>query len=55
MRTLAVTVLVLFCFVSFGCAVRLQPAQQGEWSNFHNDKNRISEDARKSGEHPAER
>ena len=33
-------------FVSAGCAPRLQPAVQGEWSNVHNDKDKISENAR---------
>lgn len=55
MRTLALMALAVFSLVSLGCAVKLQPAQQGEWSNFHNDKDKVSADARKSAEHPAER
>jgi hypothetical protein len=27
----------------------LQPSVQGEWSNFHNDKNKVSKDAREEG------
>jgi hypothetical protein len=30
----------------------LQPPQQGEWSNFHNDKHQVSKDARESSEKP---
>lgn len=45
--------------VSIGCngpdGVHLQPPLQGEWSNFHNDKNQVSMDARKSQEKPAEK
>jgi len=46
MRIVALIVVAVFSFLSLGCAVRLQPSVQGEWSNFHNDKNKISKDAR---------
>ena len=36
---------ILLCAV-MGCGPRLQPAVQGEWSNVHNDKDKVSEDAR---------
>jgi len=55
MRTLALLALATFCLATIGCAVRLQPSQQGEWSNFHNDKDKVTADARKAPEHPAER
>ncbi len=51
MRILAVIVVVIFSILSVGCTadgVMLQPAQQGEWQNFHNDKKQISKDARES-------
>jgi len=38
-----------------GCTadgVMLQPPVQGEWSNFHNDKNQVSKDAREPAEKP---
>ena len=55
MRKLAVAVLVVFCFLSVGCAVQLQPPQQGEWDNFHSDKHKVSADAKPSAEkQPAE-
>jgi hypothetical protein len=46
MRIFAAIVVAIFLFVSAGCATRLQPAVQGEWSNVHNDKDKISENAR---------
>jgi hypothetical protein len=60
MRTLAVLVIGLASIVSVGCngpdGVHLQAPLQGEWSNFHNDKNQVSMDARKSPEkQPAEK
>ncbi len=30
----------------------LQPPQQGEWSDFHNDKHQVSKDVRESAEKP---
>jgi hypothetical protein len=53
MRILSVIVLATFCFVSLACGVRLQPAVQGEWSNFHNDKDKISQNARPEAEKPS--
>ena len=38
--------------LSVGCAVILQPAQQGEWSNFHDEKDKVSKDAQPSTEKP---
>lgn len=55
MRTLAVIVIAIFSFLTVGCTadgVMLQPPLQGEWSNFHNDKNQVSNDARESTEKP---
>jgi hypothetical protein len=44
MRILAAIVLVTFSILSVGCAVILQPAQQGEWSDFNNPKYKVSKD-----------
>jgi hypothetical protein len=55
MRILAVIVVAIFSILSVGCTedgVMLQPPVQGEWSNFHNDKNQVSVDARESTEKP---
>jgi hypothetical protein len=55
MRILAVIVLAFFSILSVGCTedgVMLQPPLQGEWSNFHSDKNPVSRDARESTEKP---
>ncbi len=55
MRILALIVVVIFSFLSVGCTsegVMLQPAVQGEWQNFHNDKHQVSRDARESAEKP---
>lgn len=55
MRILAVIVVAIFSILSAGCTaegVMLQPPVQGEWSNFHNDKNQVSKDARESAEKP---
>ena len=49
MRILAVIVVAIFSMLSVGCnseGVRLQPPLQGAWSNFHNNKNQVSPDAR---------
>jgi hypothetical protein len=48
MRILAVIVLAIFSILSVGCTsegVMLQPPLQGEWSNFHNDKHKVTKDA----------
>jgi hypothetical protein len=60
MRIFAVLVLGLVSILSVACdapdGVHLQPAVQGEWSNFHNDKHQVSMDVRKSPEkQPAEK
>jgi hypothetical protein len=55
MRFLAVIVVAIFSLLSVGCTsegVMLQPPQQGEWSNFHNDKHQLSKDAKESTEKP---
>jgi hypothetical protein len=55
MRILAVIVVAIVSILSAGCTadgVMLQPAQQGEWSNFHNDKHQVSKDAKESAEKP---
>jgi hypothetical protein len=53
MRILPAIVLVVLCLTSMGCAVRLQPAQQGEWSNFQDANHKVSKDAATSAEKPA--
>jgi hypothetical protein len=48
MRILAVLVVAIFSILSVGCTaegVMLQPPVQGEWSNFHNDKHKVTTDA----------
>ncbi len=55
MRTLAILAVAIFSLLSVGCTddgVMLQPPQQGEWSNFHNDKYQVSKDVRESTEKP---
>jgi hypothetical protein len=55
MRILAVIVVAIFSVLSVGCTsdgVMLQPPQQGEWSNFHNDKHQVSQDAREKADTP---
>jgi hypothetical protein len=53
MRILAIAVIAVFCFLSAGCDVILQPAVQGEWSDFQSDKHKVSNDAKESAEQPA--
>jgi len=57
MRNLALIVLAVFAFLSTAChgpdGVMLQPPLQGEWSNFHNDKDQVSQDARPEKPAPA--
>ena len=59
MRIFAVMVLAIFSILSVGCTsdgVMLQPPVQGEWSNFHSDKHKISGDARdEAAKPPAEK
>jgi hypothetical protein len=55
MRILAVIVLAIFSILSVGCTsegVMLQPPQQGEWRDFHNDQHKVSKDAKESAEKP---
>ena len=52
MRKLPLLVLATFSFITIGCDVKLQPALQGEWSNVHNDKDKISKDARPHEDKP---
>lgn len=46
MRAFALVLLAVFFLVSVACGPILQPAAQGEWSNVHSDKDKVSEDAR---------
>ena len=55
MRILSAIGLVAFLLASVGCEVIRQPAQQGEWSDFHNEKAKVSADARPAPEKPAEK
>lgn len=58
MRILGAIVLAIFSILSVGCTdegVMLQPPVQGEWSNFHNDKNQVSKDVREAEKAPAQK
>jgi len=37
---------VVLLFACVGCGVVIQPAQQGEWSNYHDQKAQVSDNAR---------
>ena len=52
MRIFAVIVLGIVSLLSVGCAVRLQPSVQGEWSNLQDSKHKISKDALPEAEKP---
>jgi hypothetical protein len=55
MRILAVIVIAIFSMLSVGCTsegVMLQPPVQGEWSNFHSDKDKVTRDAKDEGKKP---
>lgn len=56
MRMLSVALLVIFSLVSIGCAVTLQPSQQGEWSgsSFHNPNHKVTKDVREAKKSPDE-
>jgi len=54
MRILVTILVIVFSLVSLGCGPVLQPPVQGEWSNFHNDKDKVSKDARVEEPKPAE-
>ncbi len=53
MRICAAILVAVFLLVSIGCAARLQPAVQGEWSNVHNDKDKVSQNARPETSKPS--
>ena len=60
MRILAALAVITLSLLSAGCepgGILLQPAQQGEWANFHSDNHKISQDAKPapSPEKPAEK
>jgi len=51
MRMLVLIVVAISSLLSVGCTsegVMLQPAQQGEWSNFKNDQHKISKDVKEA-------
>jgi hypothetical protein len=50
MRICAAILVAVFFIFSLACGPRLQPAVQGEWSNVHNDKGKVSENARTTPE-----
>jgi hypothetical protein len=55
MRILALIVIAIFSLLSVGCTsegVMLQPPLQGEWSNFHNDKDKLTVDAKDEAKKP---
>lgn len=53
MRVCAAILLAIFVLVSVGCEPKLQPAAQGEWSDVHNDKDKVTQDAKPDAEKPA--
>ena len=53
MRISVAIPVALFFVVSVGCGPKLQPAVQGEWSDVHDDKDKVSENARPEAEKPA--
>lgn len=55
MRIVSGIVLLAFALLSVGCAVTLQPSQQGEWSDTHSDKHKVSKDAEPAHEKPVEK
>jgi len=54
MRILLAILVIVLALVSLGCGPVLQPPVQGEWSNFHNDKAKVTKDARAEEPKPAE-
>ena len=50
MRIFAVIAIAIFSLLSAGCDVRLQPSQQGEWSDYHDNAHKVTNDVT----HPAE-
>jgi hypothetical protein len=52
MRIFALIVVAIFSFLSLGCALKLQPSAQGEWSSYHDSKDKISKDARPQEKQP---
>jgi hypothetical protein len=53
MRICALILVTVFSLLSLACGPKLQPAVQGEWSNFHSDKDKITQNARPDAEKPA--
>jgi hypothetical protein len=53
MRILALILVAISFFVTVSCGPILQPAVQGEWSNVHSDKDKVSVNARPDTEKPA--
>lgn len=54
MRIFLVLLAAVLIIGTVGCGPVLQPAAQGEWSNVHNDKDKISENAREAKKPEAE-
>jgi hypothetical protein len=50
MRICAAILVAVFFIASLACGPRLQPAVQGEWSNVHDTKDQVSENARATPE-----
>jgi hypothetical protein len=53
MRKLRVGAVLIACLFTVACAAHIQPPVQGEWSNFHNDSHKVSQDAREEAQKPA--
>jgi len=53
MRKSRFIAILIACVFMGGCGVHLQPAVQGEWSNFHNPSHKISKDVREEAQKPA--
>lgn len=54
MRISVAILVIVVSLVSLGCGPVLQPPVQGEWSNFHNDKAKVSKDAQPAEQKPEE-
>jgi hypothetical protein len=54
MRISVAMLVLVFSLVSVACGPVLQPPVQGEWSNFHDDKDKVSKDAKPEEPKPAE-
>jgi hypothetical protein len=53
MRNISAIFFALLSMTSIGCDVILQPSAQGEWSDFHNAKHRVTKDVATPHEKPA--